>query len=61
MLKKLSSWFFGTIVFIGFMFMIMTIGASDLDLISLKEICIRVSIALGVMSFGAIGFKLTNV
>ena len=60
MLRKICHCFFGLCMFVGFMFLLGTAGASDCDQITFDQIVKQGVIALVIMLVGFYGFKLTD-
>ena len=60
MLRKIINVFFISCMFAGFIFMIGTAGASDLNMIDFEKIFIQASIALILMLVGFLGLKLSG-
>lgn len=61
MLRKCLSIIFKLSLVIGFILIVGTAGSSDLDLISIESLVIRMSIGVLLMAFGFIGLKLSAV
>ena len=51
-MKKVFKWIAVALIFIGFMFMLGTAGASDLNIIGTKEVITRCLCGLGMMGAG---------
>ena len=60
MLKKVCNWFFGLCTFAGFVVMIGTAGASDLNTIDFETSLIQSGIAIALILFGFVGLKLSG-
>ena len=60
MLRKICHFVFGLCMFAGFMFMVGTVGASDLNSIDLNTLLKQTVISLFFMVVGFFGLKLSD-
>ena len=60
MLRKVCHWIFGLCMFAGFIVMVGTAGASDLELIDWNTILKQSVISLVLMFVGYIGLRLSD-
>lgn len=60
MLKKVCNWFFGLCTLVGFVVMVGTAGASDLNTIDFETILVQGGIALALILIGFVGLKLSG-
>ena len=60
MLKKVCSKIFGVCALLGFVVMLGTAGASDLDTLSFEKIVIQSALGLVLMVVGFIGLRLSD-
>lgn len=61
MLRKCLSIIFKLSVLIGLLLVIGTAGSSDLGLIDIESLAIRMGVGIFLVAFGFIGLKLLNV